>query len=85
MREALRHILLENQMSHTSHPKADFKARSTSRPTTPNQQTTKKGNYNYTNQPVALWTHQTIAGGIYVGTSPFLTQASPLAAAPEVN
>ena len=37
MREALRHLLLENQMSHASHTShfAIGKARSTSHPTTP--------------------------------------------------
>ena len=44
MREALRHLLLENQMSHESHasqPQAESKARSTLHPTTHQP---KKGN-----------------------------------------
>jgi len=48
MREALRHLPLENQMSHashTSHPQAESKARSTPHPPpTNNTKTNKKGN-----------------------------------------
>jgi len=48
--EALRHFLLENQMSHsshashTSHPQAESKARSTSHPPTNHNKTTTKHN-----------------------------------------
>jgi len=44
MREALRHLLLENQMSHVSHashPQAESKERSTPHPPTKNNTNTK--------------------------------------------